>query len=94
LPDTPVNGSGAHALGMNTACRALIGLFTFAGPAPDILEGIGAKREIACRKRARCQRLAPVTGSYTCSLDGAAIAPESPATAIEGKKAQMSRLCR
>jgi hypothetical protein len=75
-------------LGMNTACRAFIGLFAFDSPALDILERIGTQREIACRKRARCQRLAPITGSYPCSLGGGAIAPESPAAAIAGKKAQ------
>ena len=81
-------------MGMNTACRTFIGVFAFDGPTLDILERIGTQREIACRKRARCQRLAPVAGPYPCSSGGAAIAPESPNAAIAGKKAQMSRLCK
>jgi hypothetical protein len=38
--------------------------------------------------------MASVTDRNPCSLGGAAIAPESPAAAIAGKKAQMFRLCK
>ena len=44
MRDTPANCSGAHAMGMNTACRALIGLFAFDSPTLDILERIGTQR--------------------------------------------------